>query len=458
MHIHLVGIGGSGLSAIARLLHQRGFIVSGSDRKASETTRALSKDGIHVHIGHDAGQIGAAEMIIYTSALDAEGQREIQAAQVKGIPCHRRSEIMQQVIGNRPTIAVAGTHGKTTTTAMLIHLLRKCGHSPGFILGSTLPTGENAALGKDDLFVIEADEYDYMFLGIEPLTAIVTNIEHDHPDCFATVEDIYDAYRRFLSLLPETGSLVHNADDPGTRYLMQNRQLVGHECLSFGREMTADLRLANLQSNPQNTLAECWYADEKKKATLCLQLAGEHNLFNAAAAILAAERHGVPFEEAVMSLADFSGVERRMTLRADVKGLALIDDYAHHPTAIRATLQAAKQRYPDRQLVAIWQPHTYSRLLALWDEYVSAFALADSLLVTEVFAAREKPLANVDGANITKAIRHPRKVFEPDQAKALRKLSDLLSEQNVVLILSAGDAPALGEAVLENWVRRASIG
>ena len=197
MRIHLVGIGGTGLSAIARVLHERGFVVSGSDKRANAMTRVLAESGMRIHIGHHTEQIGAADALIYTSAVDDQGRREVVAAQARGIPTYRRAEIIQQVIGARPIIAVAGTHGKTTTTAMIVHLLRGCGRTPGFILGSTLPGGENASTGEDELFVIEADEYDDMFLGLLPETAIVTNIEHDHPDFFARPEEVADVFARF---------------------------------------------------------------------------------------------------------------------------------------------------------------------------------------------------------------------------------------------------------------------
>ena len=454
MHIHLVGIGGTGLSAIARVLHERGFVVSGSDKQESAMTRALTKRGMRIHIGHHAEQIGAADALIYTSAVDSEGQREVLAAQARGISTYRRAEIIQQVIGDRPTIAVAGTHGKTTTTAMLVHLLRSCGRAPGFILGSTLPGGENASAGEDEIFVIEADEYGDMFLGLHPETAIVTNVEHDHPDFFARPEEVAVAFACFIRRIPAGGMLVYCADDAGARNLVEDYS-AGAKLHSYGSNADADLRLSNFRYSVEESRATC-QRDDVEVAELCLSLAGEHNLRNAAAALLVAERYGISLAEGAEALADFKGVDRRMSLRGDVAGLAVLDDYAHHPTAIRATLQAARQRYPERQLIAVWQPHTYSRLAVLWDEFATAFEQADAALITEVYAAREEPQIGIDGASISAAIQRPPAVFAPDPAAALYQLLGMIQTPTCVLIMSAGDSPAIGAALLEEWGDRAS--
>lgn len=453
MKIHLVGIGGTGLSAIARVLHERGFAVSGSDKQANLMTQALAGCGVRIHIGHKADQIGSADAIIYTSALDREGRLEIDAAVQQGIPTYRRAEIMQQVIGPRPTIAVAGTHGKTTTTAMIVHLFRSCGLSPGFILGSALPSGENASIGEDELFIIEADEYDNMFLGLCPGTAIVTNIEHDHPDLFSSLEEVITAFSRFTERISPGGTLIYRADDAGIKAMLENN---GHglELHSFGSNVEADLQLVNIRNMIDGSQASC-LREEKIVAELKLTLTGDHNLQNAAAAILAAECYGIPLSEGAIALSDFSGVERRMSLRGDIAGLAVLDDYAHHPTAIRSSLQAARQLYPERRLIALWQPHTYSRLATLWADFATAFELADTVLVTEVYAAREEPLTGIDGVSITAAIKYPQAIFIPDQEAALFQLQAHIETPACVLIMSAGDAHAIGTALLEIWSERA---
>ena len=454
MRIHLVGIGGTGLSAIARVLHERGFVVSGSDKRANAMTRVLAESGMRIHIGHHTEQIGAADALIYTSAVDDQGRQEVVAARARGIPTYRRAEIIQQVIGARPIIAVAGTHGKTTTTAMLVHLLRGCGRAPGFILGSTLPGGENASTGEDELFVIEADEYDDMFLGLLPETAIVTNVEHDHPDFFARPEEVADAFARFIRRIPAGGALVYCADDAGARSLVEDYS-DGAKLLSYGSSADADLRLKNFHYSVDGSCVTCLRGGPEV-AELHLSLAGEHNLRNAAAALLAAERYGISLAEGAGALADFTGVDRRMSLRGDIAGLAVLDDYAHHPTAIRASLQAARQRYPERQLVALWEPHTYSRLATLWDGFATAFESADAALITEVYAAREEPQIGIDGASISAAILRPPAVFAPDQTEALRQLLAMIEAPACLLIMSAGDASAIGTALLEEWGDRAS--
>lgn len=449
MHIHLVGIGGSGLSAIARVLWERGHSVSGSDKQANPMTEALAKDGVAIQLGHDAQQIENAAAVIYTSAIDEEGMGEVDAARRKGIPTYRRADIMQTVIGPRPTIAIAGTHGKTTTTAMLVHILRKSGLSPGFILGSRLASGENASVGTDDLFVVEADEYDHMFLGLCPETALITNLELDHPDFFPDLDALVQAFSQFsLRILPG-GRLIHCADDP---LLSQTVAALNADLrlASYGGAASADLQLTQIRKSPLGCTAICMHQGVAA-AELALALVGEHNLWNAAAALLAAAEYGIPWEKAAAALQDFPGVERRMNVRSERAGLAVVDDYAHHPTAIRATIAAARQKFPERQLVVVWQPHTFSRVAALWDGFTRAFQGADKVIVTEIFAAREKPIAGIHGAALTAAILHPRVHFAPDASAALAQIIARLQIPACVLILSAGDAASIGESLLNDW-------
>lgn len=449
MHIHLVGIGGSGLSAIARVLWERGHIVSGSDKLANPLTEQLMKDGVAIHLGHDAQHIENAAAVIYTSAIDEEGRKEVDAARRNGIPTYRRSEIMQSVIGPRPTIAIAGTHGKTTTTAMLIHILRKSGLSPGFILGSRLTSGENASAGSDEIFVVEADEYDHMFLGLCPETAIITNLELDHPDFFPDLNALIQAFTQFAARILPSGQLIFCADDPLLCQTVAALRADLH-LASYGVSTSADLQLTHIQKSPLGYKAICLHQGIEA-AELELSLVGEHNLWNAAAAILAAERHGIPWMTSAAALQDFPGVERRMSVRGDQDGLAVVDDYAHHPTAIHATIEAARQKFPERQLLVVWQPHTFSRIAALWDEFTLAFQGADEVIVTEIFAAREKPIDGIHGETLAAAILHPRAHFAPDPSAALGEIKTRLQLPACVLILSAGDATSIGVSVLKDW-------
>lgn len=455
LRIHLVGIGGTGLSAIATVLHESGHRVSGSDQQASERTRALQQSGIPVRIGHSQQPNEAIDALIYTSAVFGAGREEVDAARARGIPAFRREEVMQQVIGARPTVAIAGTHGKTTTTAMLVHVLKSGGRTPGFILGGALPDGQFASAGKEPLFVIEADEYDHMFLGLTPETAIVTSIEHEHPDFFPQPAAVMTAFQQFVERIPKDGLLIHCAEEEAVSRLVQERSF-GLDRVGYGQTAGAAFRLRDIRLNRLSSRA-VGVRDGREVVEICLPLAGGHNLLNAAAAMLAAERYGIALADAARSLAGFTGVDRRLSLRGDRAGLAVIDDYAHHPTAIRATIQAARQRYPQRQLIVLWQPHTFSRLAALWDEFSVAFTGADETLVTEIYAARETPLTGIDGARMAAAIRQPPARFAPDQQATLATLRQIIDPPACVLILSAGDASALAAPIMKEWDERASI-
>ena len=455
MHVHLVGIGGTGLSAIARVLHERGFTVSGSDKQSNMMTAQLAKMGVKIYRGHHSRQLGNADAVIYTSAIDGEGRKELDSARKKGIPTYRRSEVMQTIIGPRPTIAVAGTHGKTTTTAMLVHILQTCGQSPGFILGSTLASGENASSGVDELFVVEADEYDNMFFGLMPETAIITNIEHDHPDFFSELDDVIDAFTKFSMRILSGGNLVYCADDPHLQTMIRG---LSHDTAlySYGYHPSNILQLIDCHMTIHGCTAVC-LREGKEIAELELSLVGEHNIKNAAAALLAAEIYGIPISAGAKALSNFSGVDRRLSLRGDQGGLAVLDDYAHHPTAIRASIQAARQQFPERQMVVVWEPHTFSRIATLWKEFLVAFDLADVLLVTEIYAAREDPIHGIDGATITKAIHHSHAYFIENHQAALLKIKDVLEIPSCILILSAGDASVIGLTLLSDWEKRAHI-
>lgn len=416
--VHFIGIGGAGLSAIARILLERGVAVSGSDRTPNPLAEALRRDGAHVVYGHDAANVAGADAVIVTSAA-APDHVEIVAAKAAGIPVYKRADVIAAIMAGQAAICVAGTHGKTTTTAMIAHILRQTGRDPSYIVGGTLPlTGTNAGVGRGGAFVIEADEYDYMFLGLRPDVAVVTNVEWDHPDFFPTPESMQDAFRRFIALIPPDGTLIACADDPGAAALMAEARC---HVIPYG-----------LPSSP-----------------ISLPIPGRHNLYNAHAAILAAGTQGAPFDEAAAALESFTGAGRRFDVRFDRDGIAVIDDYAHHPTAIRATLEAARSRYPDRALWAVWQPHTFSRTRALWADYLGAFADADHVVVTDIYAAREHPDGATTAARFVAELRHPDAHHTPSLEDAAALLDAEVCAPAAILIMSAGDAPGIGVRFLE---------
>jgi len=443
-HIHIVGIGGSGMSAIARVLLQKGYHVSGSDRAANEFTQALAQMGATIYAGHDAANVRDADLLLVTSAVPAT-HVEVAAAYDAAIPVYKRSDLMAEIMAGQSCIAVAGVHGKTTTTSMIAHILLQSGRDPSYIIGGVLcTTGVNAAFGQGPAFVIEADEYDHMFLGLRPQVAVIGNVEWDHPDIFPTPAAMTGAFERFAALVPPDGRLIAGADDNGARELGEARALAGIPVTYCGiNHPMANWRAVAIDIQPEAT----YFAverDGQRLGKVELRVPGRHNVLNALAALVAADTQGVSFADAAAVLTTFEGAGRRFDVRGDVNGIAIIDDYAHHPTAIRATLAAARARYPGRDLWAIWQPHTFSRTLALLEDYARAFADADHVLVTEIYAAREQPLAEVSGATVANLIEH----VDARHIASFNAIVDLLLREvnapAVILIMSAGDAPQIG--------------
>ncbi len=443
---HFIGIGGTGLSAIARVLLERGEQVSGSDREESALAQALRQAGALVHIGHAAGNVNGAARVIRSSAV-GEDNVEVQAARAKGIPVFKRAEFLADLLANQQVIAVAGSHGKTTTTAMIAWMLTALNQRPGFIIGSVAQNlGANAAAGAGRLFVIEADEYDYMFLGLTPQLALVTNVEHDHPDLFTTPEDFKKAFRSFVNRIQPEGTLLASSDDPGANELLAYAKSQGKAIYSYSHShKDADYLATGMKPETERGYSFEALRGGKPVGEVHLQVPGLHNVSNALGALAAADLLGLPANEAAMALSDFRGTARRFEVRGEPGGVLIIDDYAHHPTEIRSTLAAAKSRYPGRRLWAVWQPHTYSRTQTLWDDFAAAFADADRVLVTAVYAAREQAPAGFDMGALVKSIEHPDARYASDLGEAGDYLLSELKAGDVLIVMSAGDAVALSE-------------
>ncbi len=458
-HIHFVGIGGSGLSAIARILTERGFRVSGSDRNLNDLTDALARDGATIFHGHDEAYIAGADLLIITSAVKYD-HVEVAAARAAGVPVYKRQDIMAALMEGQKVIAVAGTKGKTTTTAMIVHILRECGADPSYIVGGVMGnTGTNAGVGKGEYFVVEADEYDNMFLGLRPDIAVITNIEWDHPDFFKTPDEMIESFRQFINLLPyPPGKLVMCIDDPNTQILLKELHQNLRGAITYGLSEDADHRVVNLRMDDQGTT---WFdlrpppiedqdQEDDGDFPVHIKLPGAHNALNAAAALLAAPGDGRLWDRYSIPLATFKPTARRFDLRADVNGIAIVDDYAHNPMSIRAVLEAARGRYPDRAVWAVWQPHTYSRTQALFDQFVTAFDAADHVLITDIYAARENPIPGVSSAGIVEAIQKENIRHTPTFADAVKALREGVQAPAVIIIMSAGDAPQIGIDYLQH--------
>ena len=449
--IHIIGIGGTGLSAIARVLLEMGHTVSGSDRVESPFTRDLQSAGATISIGHRPENVRGADLVVRSSAI-LDDNPEVIAARALRIPVLKRADFLSSLMDGKTSIAIAGTHGKTTTTSMIAWVLSALGQDPSFIVGGVLANlGVNARAGKGDTFVIEADEYDRMFLGLKPTIEVVTNIEYDHPDCYPTPADFQAAFVEFMYRLPADGTLVACAGDPGARDLMDKAKKLGKVVIPYGLRPTTEA------GQPVNVYTSVLAPNEKggftfsasvlgNAATVELQVPGKHNVGNALAALTVTQLLDLPLADAARALDQFTGTKRRFEVRGEVNGIVVVDDYAHHPTEIRATLAAARTRYPSRRIWAVWQPHTYSRTQSLFKEFADAFADADEVIVTEIYAARE-PKQAFSSKQVVEAMPRPAH-FIAGLSEVSNYLITNLRPGDALLVLSAGDADQISTDVL----------
>ncbi len=471
-HVHLIGIGGTGLSAIALVLLESGIKVSGSDRASSPLFERLRRAGAQLFIGHRPENIQGADIVIRSSAIPDDNP-EVLAAHAMGTPVLKRADYLAQLTVGKQTIAVAGTHGKTTTTAMIAWVLTALGLDPSYIIGSVAKNlATNAHAGQGPFFVIEADEYDRMFLGLNPSIAIVTNIEHDHPDCYPTPEDFYQAFRAFASRLSNSGYLLVCADDSGAARLGEeeatSRKVITYGITSPGRDYSAqELRINSTGGYDFKVLRkEILQPQTDVNARsialdVSLQAPGLHNVSNALATFATADIIGLPLQKVSTALAEFRGADRRFEVQGEVSGITVVDDYAHHPTEIRATLSAARARFARRTIWVVWQPHTYSRTRALIDDFAAAFgdrseSPVEHVIVTEIFAAREAvPEDGFSSKNVVDRMNHPDAQYVPDLNQVCRFLLDHLQPGDVLLVLSAGNADQISREVLRGLSKRA---
>lgn len=447
-HFHLVGIGGAGLSAIARVLLESGQLVSGSDEQETEFTARLRASGVRIFIGHAAQNIAGAELVLVSSAV-ASANPEVVAAVQAGLPVVKRQDFVGGMMAERVGLAIAGTHGKTTTAALTAYLLSRSGQQPSFIVGGLISDLDtNARHGTGLPFVVEADEYDRMFLGLRPTVAVVTNVEHDHPDCYPTFAEMQAAFDEFAALVPAQGVLIVCNDDAGARALAQSARKRGTRVVTYGLQTGADWRAELLQPN---SAGGCDFLVSHAGRELGLartRLAGDHNVCNALAALAAVDYCGVPFATALPALRAFRGVGRRFEVKGEVHGITVVDDYAHHPTEIRATLASARQRFPGRPLWAMFQPHTYSRTRALMANFASSFGDADHVVVSDIYSAREASDAALSSADLIGAMQHADAQYVGGLEAAAHTLAQRMRPGDVLLTLGAGTSHKVGELVL----------
>ncbi|GBD05622.1 UDP-N-acetylmuramate--L-alanine ligase [bacterium HR20] len=397
-HIHFVGIGGIGMSGLAEVVHARGFSVSGSDLVASENTAALSARGIRIDLGHAAEHVRGADLVVYSSAVNPDTNPETLQARQLGIPIIRRAELLAHVTRLGKSLAIAGTHGKTTTTSLCGLVLIAGGYDPTVIVGGRLHDfgGSNARIGSGEWFVVEADEYDRSFLQLTPTVAVITNIEPEHLDVygsFSAIEEAFEAFARNVSLL---GALVVCGDDPGCQRLAAR---LPHRVVTYGFGQHCAICAADVHTTGSGSIVRV-VRNGQPLGDLRLKIPGEHNIANALAAVAVGFELDIPFSVIADALAEFGGVIRRFHMLGEYGGVVVVDDYAHHPTEIRATLRAARQRFPERRIVAVFQPHTYTRTRDFASAFADALSQADIVMITDVYAAREAPIEGISGRTI----------------------------------------------------------
>ncbi len=449
--IHIVGIGGAGMSAIARILHARGFTVHGSDLRDSPLTATLRDEGVPVMIGHAAENIGAADLVLASSAIPDDNV-ELVAAREAGAPVKRRPEFLGDLTAGYKVIAIAGAHGKTTVTGMVTLLLLDAGLDPTYIVGGVLENlGVNASAGAGDYFVIEADEYRNTFLALSPSIAVVTNVEFDHPDCFPSLRFVRLAFGDFVDNIVEDGILIACNDDEVAHAIGASFHANGGHLRLYGRHEGQGLawQAVNIHPNLRGGVSFTALHNDAPVGELHLKLPGVHNAVNALAALSVTSELGIEWTQAKISLERFTGTARRFEVLGEASGVIVIDDYAHHPTQIRAVLEAARHRYPERRIVAAWEPHTFSRIQALKEDFMAAFDDADRVVVLPIYAARETDDGTMTSASIAAEIAHA----EVQAADTLDGAVELLvagaEKGDLILLMGAGDETIVGQQVLE---------
>ncbi|MBI3910451.1 MAG: UDP-N-acetylmuramate--L-alanine ligase [Armatimonadetes bacterium] len=450
--IHFIGIGGAGMSALAQLFLARGAHVTGSDAKDSPVLARLAAAGATVHVGHAAAHVGAADRVVYSAAIPEENPERQEACR-RHLPLLSRAQLLGEVLDQYTGIAISGTHGKTTTTAMAAAIFLHAGADPTVILGGDWDViGGNVRVGGGKHCLAEACEAFSSFLALRPCYAAITNIDADHLEFHGSIEGVVEAFRRFLRQVRPEGTAVVCLDDPRVRDLAGNLPC---KALTYGvAAMDADLRAINLDASGPVARFRVSYRG-KVLGSIRLGVPGRHNASNALAAIGLALTVGLPFDAAQMALAQFRGVGRRFERLGEANGVMVFDDYAHHPREIAATLACARAAFPGRRLWAVFQPHLYSRTQLLMEEFAAALADADHVVITEIYAARERPIAGVTGKALAVAAsrKHSggenRVAFAPTLDEGVERLRTAVRPGDVVLVMGAGDIRALGEKLVQ---------
>ncbi len=447
--LHFVGAGGVGMSGLAEiLLLSTPLEISGCDLARSENTERLLKLGAKIATGHDASHVREADLLVVSSAVD-EANPEVAAARDRGIPVIRRAEMLAEIMRLKQGVAIAGTHGKTTTTSLTGMVLTEAGFDPTIVVGGRVRIlGTNARLGKGDYLVAEADEFDRSFLELVPVVAVITNIEADHLDTYRDVDDIRDAFAIFGNRVPFYGAVVACADDPGVASILPR---IKRRVVTYGESAGALISAREIRLDASGASFEVWERETWSLGSVRLSLPGRHNVLNALAAIAVGRELSVPFPTIARALAEFTGVVRRFETKGERGGVLVVDDYAHHPTEVSATLASARQVYPGRRLVALFQPHLFSRTRDFAKDFGKALKACDLAIVMDVYPSREKPMPGITGRLVADAAREAgcaEVVYIPEKTRVTAELGRLARPGDVVLTMGAGDVVQFGEEFL----------
>ena len=445
-HIHMVGIGGIGMSGMAEILIQRGYKVTGSDGASNETTDRLKELGATIYQGHAPENIEGADVVVYTSAVKATENEETKAALENRIPTIKRAEMLAELMKMKFGIGVAGTHGKTTTTTMIGHVTQDGNYDPTIMVGGKVHSFDktNAVVGKGDVIVVEADEFDRTFLRLTPSIAIITNIEAEHLDIYDDLEDVKGAFIDYANKVPFYGAVIVCLDDPNVRSILPDLE---RRIISYGLSPQAQVRAVDIQMN-QFTSTFTVMNDDQKLGVITLKAPGDHNVKNALAAVATGIELNIDFKLIKQGLERYQGVFRRFQKKAEEQGGMVIDDYAHHPTEVAATLNAARKGWPDRRIVAVFQPHLYSRTQDLYKEFGLSFSDAEVLVITDVYPSREKPIEGVTGKLISDTAEqygHKNVIYVEDKADVTNTLKEISKSGDIIITMGAGDIYKYGE-------------
>ncbi len=445
--IHFVGIGGIGMSGIAEVLHNLGYLVSGSDSRESETTRRLASLGVHVVIGHQAQNVGEADVVVRSSAVGQENA-EVAAARQRLVPVIQRAEMLAELMRMKYGVAVAGTHGKTTTTSMVATVLARGGLDPTMVIGGRLNAlGSNAKLGRGDFLVAEADESDGSFLKLSPTIAVVTTVDAEHLVYYRDLAHIQDTFVEFINKVPFYGMAVLCLDQENIQAMLPR---VEKRYVTYGLRSQADVLARDVEFAGMTSSCRVFWKGEPL-GRLALNVPGLHNVYNALAAVVVGMDLDLRFEVIRDALAEFTGVDRRFQVRGEAGGITVVDDYAHHPVELQATLNAAKDGF-GRRVIAVFQPHRYSRTQALLGEFSTAFYQADRLFVTEIYPAGEAPIPGVSGRQIADGVAghgHRHVTYVADKHELATAVLDQAVPGDMVVTLGAGDIWRVGEEILD---------